>query len=247
MSTNDVIMGSTAADANTLERQRDAVAALLGRMATHDEAVARAADGSAFDAAQRAVVDFTEFEVMPWLAAAERQLLPGADAVDRVRLLVDGLVGEIRMIRQAGARVSRENADRIRVATDVGALRVLLEVFAGQTVDLLMPTLAADPSVSLTALVEDLPTATAKTGGCRCGEHDADVPELDVRVIPHAIRHATVFGAFDAVAPGGSMVLIAHHDPIPLLRQLAERTGGRLEVGYEQRGPEAWRLLLTRL
>jgi uncharacterized protein (DUF2249 family) len=67
-----------------------------------------------------------------------------------------------------------------------------------------------------------------------------------VRAVPHAIRHATVFGAFDAIPAGGSMVLVAPHDPIPLLSQLTARAGGKLDVSYTERGPEAWRLLLTR-
>jgi uncharacterized protein (DUF2249 family) len=56
-----------------------------------------------------------------------------------------------------------------------------------------------------------------------------------------------VLGAFDAIEPGGSLVLIAPHDPQPLLRQLAFRTEGQLEVSYLERGPQAWRLQLTRL
>jgi uncharacterized protein (DUF2249 family) len=55
-----------------------------------------------------------------------------------------------------------------------------------------------------------------------------------------------VFGAFDAIAPGGSLVLVAPHDPQPLLRQLSDRVAGQLEVIYLERGPEAWRLQLTR-
>lgn len=85
-------------------------------------------------------------------------------------------------------------------------------------------------------------------GGCGCGETDHGAePELDVREIPHAIRHATVFGAFDAVAPGTAMILIAHHDPIPLLGQLQQRSGGQMAVEYLTRGPEEWRLRLHRL
>ena len=44
--------------------------------------------------------------------------------------------------------------------------------------------------------------------------------ELDVRAVPHAIRNATVFGALEAVQPGGAMVLVAPHDPLPLLAQV---------------------------
>jgi len=82
--------------------------------------------------------------------------------------------------------------------------------------------------------------------GCGCNEVDVDMPELDVRTVPHAIRHATVIGAFDAIPAGGSLLLIAPHDPLPLLRQLSRRTGGAIAVSYEQRGPEAWHLRLTR-
>ena len=81
-------------------------------------------------------------------------------------------------------------------------------------------------------------------GGCTCGETTGDVPELDVRVIPHAIRHATVFGAWSAIPVGGSLVIVAPHDPKPLLAQLADL--GPLTVSYLDEGPGAWRLKLTR-
>jgi uncharacterized protein (DUF2249 family) len=72
------------------------------------------------------------------------------------------------------------------------------------------------------------------------------VPELDVRTVPHAIRRATVYGAFDAIAPGASMDLVAPHDPVPLLWQLRDRAQGALHVTYLDRGPQAWRVRLTR-
>lgn len=95
--------------------------------------------------------------------------------------------------------------------------------------------------------IEDVQIGSTPTaGGCACGGHDHDVPELDVRSIPHAIRHATVFGALGAIAPGFSMDLVAPHDPLPLLAQIEEREGGTIEVTYLQAGPEAWKLRLTR-
>ena len=81
---------------------------------------------------------------------------------------------------------------------------------------------------------------------CTCGCVDEELPELDARAIPHAIRHATIFGALGAIKPGGAMVLVAPHDPKPLLAQIAEREGDLIEVSYLEEGPEAWRLKLTR-
>ncbi|MGO4596123.1 DUF2249 domain-containing protein [Terrabacter sp. 2RAF25] len=91
-----------------------------------------------------------------------------------------------------------------------------------------------------------LPVSDVSQPGCACGCVDSGEPELDVRPIPHALRHATVFGALGAVSPGGSMRLVAPHDPKPLLAQIAEREGPGIEVTYLVRGPEAWTLRLTR-
>ncbi|PFG40192.1 uncharacterized protein (DUF2249 family) [Georgenia soli] len=86
-----------------------------------------------------------------------------------------------------------------------------------------------------------------RTAGCGCGcGHDDSVPALDVRAVPHAIRHATVFGALGAIAPGLALDLVAPHDPKPLLAQIEQREPGAFDVRYLQSGPEAWTLRLTR-
>ena len=85
-----------------------------------------------------------------------------------------------------------------------------------------------------------------KKSSCGCGHHDeaADIV-LDVRPIPHAIRHATVFGAFGAIPVGGSLVIVAPHNPVPLLNQLAERWP--ISVDYQDDAAEAWQLRINRL
>lgn len=82
---------------------------------------------------------------------------------------------------------------------------------------------------------------------CTCGEVNEPLPELDVRTVPHAIRHATVFGALDSLGPGSGLVLIASHDPLPLLAQIRQRTPDRFDVSYLQRGPQDWHLQFTRV
>ena len=85
--------------------------------------------------------------------------------------------------------------------------------------------------------------AASADAACACGVVDLpELPELDVRTIPHAVRHGTVFGALDAVRPGGGLVIIAHHDPLPLLAQIRQRSGERFTVRYLERGPDAWRI-----
>lgn len=100
-----------------------------------------------------------------------------------------------------------------------------------------MPDTASHPPIPLTEVASS----------CTCGCADDDgTPTLDVRAIPHVIRHATVFGALGAVPRGGSLVLLAPHDPQPLLAQIREREDDAVEVTYLESGPQDWRLQLTR-
>jgi uncharacterized protein (DUF2249 family) len=132
--------------------------------------------------------------------------------------------------------------------------------------DLVLPLLLSAPDASLAEVLtgmhellghehadHDADAADAEGGPgcgghtCGCGEVDGPaLPELDARAVPHAIRHATIFGALDAVQPGSGLVLVAPHDPLPLLAQIEQRSPGRFEVDYLQRGPEAWRLAFVR-
>lgn len=95
-------------------------------------------------------------------------------------------------------------------------------------------------------MTEPTPIPVQDVSGCGCGEHDEGAPELDVRAVPHKIRHATVFGALEAIPSGGTLILVAPHDPLPLLRQIEARDPGAIEVSYLDEGPEAWRLRLHR-
>lgn len=79
----------------------------------------------------------------------------------------------------------------------------------------------------------DLPLTEPDTHGCGC--HDTGLPTLDARVIPGAIRHGAILGALSQVRPGAGMILVAPHDPLPLLDQVRETFGEGVEIGYVDR------------
>ena len=84
------------------------------------------------------------------------------------------------------------------------------------------------------------------TSDCGCDEAESQVPTLDARAIPHAIRHAAVFGVLESLRPGIRVDLLAPHDPLPLLTQIDGRWGALIEHEYIERGPETFRLRFTR-
>lgn len=86
----------------------------------------------------------------------------------------------------------------------------------------------------------------SRSNGCTCGHDHDELPELDARLIPPAIRHAAIMGALDSLQPGQAMALVAPHDPRPLLAQIGERYGDDVAVTYLVSGPERWKLKLAR-
>ena len=62
---------------------------------------------------------------------------------------------------------------------------------------------------------------------------------FDARGIARRFRHSAIFGALGALEPGEAMRFVNDHDPLPLLDQLRERFGERVEIRYVQREPGA--------
>ncbi|GAB2681308.1 DUF2249 domain-containing protein [Thalassiella azotivora] len=267
----DVVVATSAQDARAADAVRTHHAEMAGRLRLlTQELVDRAAEGAAGDAdrARDRVLAFATGELVPHARAEEEGMYPAAARDAGLRALVEAMVAEHVVITGLVDEV-REAPDAVTAAAAARALLVLFETHLAKENDQVLPVLVADPATSLAELLDgmhellgggtggghehaghdhgDVPAAPAP-GACGCGHTDDGTdPELDVRAVPHAIRHATVFGAFDAVPAGKAMVLVAPHDPKPLLAQLSARTGNGLGVDYLESGPEAWRLRLTRV
>ena len=88
----------------------------------------------------------------------------------------------------------------------------------------------AAPDVVKLRRMTELPITEKSSGGsCGCGCGHDSLPELDARVIPHAIRHAAILGVVGSLNVGGAFI---HGDAI--------------QVSYVQEGPDAWKLKLER-
>ncbi|MGB8651904.1 MAG: DUF2249 domain-containing protein [Mycobacteriales bacterium] len=256
---DDIVIASTEADAHAAEAVEQHHAQLAGELAHRVEvlvAAASAQDGALTAAATAELAGWCERELVPHAQAEETSLYGAARDKPEARLLIEGMLAEHELITGL-VRSLTTTPDPVRTAADARALQVLFESHLAKENQLVLPLLVADPGVSVAALLagmheilgggrEDTEQLTAPHS-CGCGEQDAPgFPELDARAVPHAIRHATVFGALDAVQPGGGLVLVAPHDPLPLLKQVEQRSPGVFRVDYLERGPEAWRLSFSR-
>jgi uncharacterized protein (DUF2249 family) len=257
---SDIVIAASEADARAAEAVEAHHARMSGALAAHTEAlvgsVARSALGAA-DNARRELAQWCRAELLPHAMAEEQDMYPAARATAEGRLLVEAMLGEHRVLIDL-VRQLEYDTDRFGAAAAATALRTLFESHLAKENELILPLLLTLPGVSVAELLggmHELLGATMEEHGsagrdghsCACGDHDSSaLPELDARSIPHAIRHATVFGALDTVGVGGGLVLLAPHDPRPLLHQIGDRWPGRFEVEYLERGPETWRLSLTR-
>lgn len=251
---NDVIIASSAEDARAAEAVEQHHAELSGALGRHVGGLV-AAVGSGRDGveARDDLVAWCEAELVPHAKAEEQGLYPAAGAQPGGRLLVEAMLAEHQVI--TGLVDELRAATGVRAVLAAGGLQAVFGSHLTKENEQLLPLLVAAPDVSVHELLAgmhellgDAARHEAPAGHtCTCGGHDDEaVPELDARVVPHAIRHATIFGALDAVRPGGGLVLVAPHDPLPMLAQLEQREPGAFAVEYLERGPEAWRLQLTR-
>ncbi len=269
----DIVIASTEADARAAEAVEQHHAQMAGALAAQVEALVAAAaagDEVAAGVVRSDLVAWCESELVPHALAEEKAMYPAAQEKPEGRLLVEGMLGEHKVITGLVEQV-RATEDPVRAAAAAKALQVAFESHLAKENELVLPLLVGAPDVSVAQLlggmhellgagehshegaehgnaVETEAHQPAHGGhSCNCGEVDGPgYPELDARQVPHAIRHATIFGALDAVRPGGGMVLVAPHDPLPLLRQIEQRSPGAFEITYVERGPDAWRLAFAR-
>lgn len=261
--TTTVAMATTVDDARAMEAIVEHHAELLTALSTRVEGLVTAAmkhDVAAFTAARDVLTRWCEHELVPHAAAEEQTLYPAAGAVEAGRLLVAAMIEEHATIRRLVAGIAATHEPVVGAAAGV-ALRVVFQGHMTRENEQIVPLLAGDPGIALADLLEGMHgalttstphdedvTAVDGHGGHSCGCHEVDegIPELDARMVPHAIRHATIFGALHAVRPGQGMVLVAPHDPLPLLAQIEQRDPGAFTVEYLEQGPEAWRLQFVR-
>lgn len=244
--------------------QRDAIAAeavvthhaqMTGHLQALTEAVlAAVSNGADVGPVQARLVDYARTELLPHAAAEEGTIYAAAAALPNLAVLVDSMLREHVSLAAVVDALEAAKAPG-DVAGCAGGLWTLFEAHLAKENDQVVPRLAADSSVSLADLVDGLhelvggddPAEASAGGSCGCGHQpDNSTPVLDVTAIPHAIRHATVFGALDAVNVGAALILVAPHDPIPLLSQLEGRHPGRFSSVYRERGPQTWAVELTR-
>ena len=62
---------------------------------------------------------------------------------------------------------------------------------------------------------------------------------FDARGIARRFRHSAIFGALSALEPGEAMRFVNDHDPLPLLSQIRERFGEKVNIVYLQRDQAA--------
>jgi uncharacterized protein (DUF2249 family)/quercetin dioxygenase-like cupin family protein len=71
--------------------------------------------------------------------------------------------------------------------------------------------------------------------------------EVDVRPLPKAEKHPVVFGAFDEIPVGGSILLVNDHDPRHLRDEFEAKHPRGFDWQYVDRRKREWRIRITKL
>ncbi len=258
---SDVLIASSQADAEAADKVVEHHAAMGGRLSVLVGKLEAAQTGAEALSARDELVAWARTELVPHAEAEEKVLYEAAVKIPALKVLIEAMIAEHRVL--VGLIDSLATANHpVRAIAAAGGLRTLFETHVDKENTLVVPALVSSPEHSMSDLLDrmhsTLPssqaagvaTAAAPAEGghtCGCGGHDEEgMPVLDAREIPHAIRHATIFGALDGLRSGNGLILQADHDPVPLLMQLEQRAPGGYEISYLQRGPELFEIQLVR-
>lgn len=257
----DVVLASSGADSRTVERILARHAELAAALATLTARLLDSAAGGDTERMRHAHTTLLSWYHGPLTQLLDAELTVLAPALRSHGDLVDTIIRGHQSIITTIERFA-ELRDPVEIATTAAALRVRVGQHLLAVERNAIPILAGTTTLSLASLWDGVETvlqghadtvpgdggtaAASDATTCECEVVDEPAfPELDVRDIPHAIRHATVFGALDAITTGQGLVLVAPHDPLPLLAQIEQRAPGRFTVSYLERGPKKWRLQLA--
>jgi uncharacterized protein (DUF2249 family) len=69
---------------------------------------------------------------------------------------------------------------------------------------------------------------------------------VDVSMVIPRERHPKVFNTWHSLAEGTAMLLVNDHDPVPLYYQFAAEHRGGFRWEYLERGPETWRVRISK-
>ncbi len=266
---SSTVIASSHADSQAAEAIRSHHAQMAGALTVAVSAVLASVEHGESADTRRAAADLAtwcERELLPHAAAEEQTLYAAARSRPESRLLVAAMSAEHTVLTGLVRELASTGSSSAAAAAAAGGLQAVFDSHLAKENDLLVPLLESLPDVSLADLLEQMHHSlggaanegaatspahdvapAAEAHACDCGhDNEPGYPVLDARSVPHAIRHATIFGALDAVRAGDGLVLLAPHDPLPLLDQIAQRHPGRFDVSYLQRGPQTWRLQFAR-
>jgi uncharacterized protein (DUF2249 family) len=71
---------------------------------------------------------------------------------------------------------------------------------------------------------------------------EATAKIIDVRQLPPAQRHSTIFQSYTALKGGEAFELVNDHDPKPLYYQFDAEHKGQFTWDYKEQGPQVWRV-----
>lgn len=198
-------------------------------------------------AAHRSLGRFLRGHLLPFIAAEESSVLPAGASVAHLAPLVEALLREHRQIKHLAAELT-ESASGPEALAAASALLALIEVHVEIENDVLLPTLVdagAQPKELRTTMSEQLSTGPADHSAANLAAHTGE-QVVDTRVDAGGSCAQLATTAVDALAVGGSFVLVADHDPRGINYMLRAERPGTTSWDVLEDGPTRWQVRIGR-
>lgn len=232
-------MTNTEAADKIVAHHRSMVATLNRHLGAVTDAVR---DGRDVQEAAQLLSGYLSEEVFPHAQAEEVTLYAAAAKMPELKPLIESMLAEHVRLRN-GLEMLSNARDGLEIYGAARVVTALFEAHADKENESVLPFLVRDRTVSLDGLLAGLREHLVAPDQQEDSASDVD---LDVRQLPHAQRHTTIFGLLQHLAPRQALVITVDHDPQPLRHRLEAVHADEFGWEYLEKGPAVWRIAIRR-
>jgi uncharacterized protein (DUF2249 family)/hemerythrin-like domain-containing protein len=192
------------------------------------------------------LVDFFKKELIPHIEAEEKSVYPEVDRlITKYGKPTATMTLEHQFVKQIISGITESGSSKDEVLKKAQDLLLILNLHTQKEEEVYFPLLRSYLSEKeQEGLLHQMHKSFEVSKGCSDPKCQEQI--LDVRNMPPPQRHPLIFKTFDETPEGRAFILVNDHDPKPLYYSFLHEREGMFEWEYLEKGPEDWRVKISR-
>jgi uncharacterized protein (DUF2249 family)/hemerythrin superfamily protein len=189
------------------------------------------------------IIEFVNFELKPHALAEELYLYPKLTDQTNLDILISSMTDEHRELDRLITNLTTTSLKKISDIERIAicySISVLFNLHAEKEDKFIAKEVSTNNAINAKDILNNMHSFL--------NEYVDELKDnvLDVRTMPPAMRHETIFSKFENLKVGKQFLLINDHDPKPLYYQFKAEYSGQFGWEYLMSGPKTWQVKIQK-